>query len=74
MNPRLVEELARQRHAEVVAKASKPRPAQHHGAHPRKHHGPSLRSSTGWAIVAIGLRIAESGRKHTAVATASHCR
>jgi hypothetical protein len=69
MNPRLVEELARQRHAELIAKASKPRPAS-----PRKHHGPSLRSNTGWAIVAIGLRIAESGSGHTSVATANDCR
>lgn len=57
MNSRLVEQLARQHHAELVAKASRPRPAN-----PRKHRGPSLRSNTGWAIVAIGLRIAESGR------------
>lgn len=69
MNPHLVEELARQRHAELVAKASMP-----HQANRRRHHRPSLRSSTGWAIVAIGLRIAESGTRHTPVATANHCR
>lgn len=64
MNSRLVEELARQRHAELIAKTSKPRPA------PRKHAGPSLRSNTGWAIVAIGLRIAESGSGRRSVTTA----
>ena len=68
MNPRLVEELARQRHAERVARASKPRTAN-----PRKHHGQSLRSTTGWALVAIGLRIAESGGSGRSVVAASHC-
>jgi hypothetical protein len=67
MNPRLVEELARQRHAEVLAKASRPRPAD-----PHKHQRPSMRSNAGWAIVAIGLRIAGSGNSHTSVATANH--
>jgi hypothetical protein len=69
MNPRLVEELARQRHAELVAKASRPRPVN-----PHKHRRPSLRSNTGWAIVAIGLRIAGSGSSHVSVATAGDCR
>jgi hypothetical protein len=69
MNPRLVEELARQRHAEATATLSTPRPAR-----PRKHHGPTLRRNAGWVIVAIGLRIAESGNRPTSVATANHCR
>ena len=56
MNPRLVEELARQRHAEQIAQASRLRPA-----HQDKRQGQTLRRNTGWAIVAIGLRIAESG-------------
>ena len=69
MNPRLVEELARQRHAEAIATTSKPLPAK-----PHRRRGPSLRSHTGWAIVAIGLRIAESGSGHRSVAAASNCR
>jgi hypothetical protein len=58
MNPRLVEELARQRHAETIAQASRPRPARRDN-----NQGRRLRSNTGWAIVAIGLKIAESGSR-----------
>lgn len=68
MNPRLTEELARQRHAELLAKASRP-----HLATPHKNRRPSLRSNTGWAIVAIGLRIAESGKTHRSIAAANQC-
>jgi hypothetical protein len=55
-----LEQLARQRIAELPAtppatSASRP-PVQ---ASP----GKSLRTSTGWAIVAIGLRIASSGSR-----------
>jgi len=56
MHPRFTEELARQRRAELLAKASRPRLANHDRRQRR-----SLRSNTGWAIVAIGLKIAESG-------------
>ena len=67
MNTRLVEELARQRQAEMVRKASRPRLVN-----PRERRGPSLRSHTGWAIVAIGLRIAESDRRYRSVAAAGY--
>lgn len=56
MNPRLVEELARQLHAELLAKAGAPRPDNL-----RKNRGLTVRSNVGWAIVAIGLRIAPGG-------------
>lgn len=67
----LNEQLARQRHAELAAKADRRIPPCLR-RRPR-HPGPSLRSSTGWAIVAIGLRIAESGTRHPPVAAANHC-
>lgn len=67
MNSRLVEELARQRHAERLAKTKPPMPPCL-----RRRPGSSLRRNTGWAIVAIGLRIAESGSRHRPVAAASH--
>jgi len=68
MHPHMVEELARQRHAELLAKSSRQQPGP---ADPHKHLRPSLRSNAGWAIVAIGLRIAGSGSSHTSFATAN---
>jgi hypothetical protein len=59
---RQVEQLARQRNAERDAQIAK--------AHATKAIDPNrpatqngLRSQTGWAIVSIGLRIAESGNR-----------
>jgi hypothetical protein len=56
---RQVEQLARQRNAERDASIAKAHAAkaldQSRRSEPR-----GLRSQTGWAIVAIGLRIAES--------------
>ena len=72
MYSRLNEQLARQRHAELAAKTERRIPPCLR-KRPR-HPGPSLRSSAGWAIVAIGLRIAESGTQRTPVAAANHCR
>lgn len=65
MYSRQLEQLARQRPGELAATtrhARRPRsqasPAAS-GSQPRK----VLRSQTGWALVALGLRIAESGRR-----------
>lgn len=69
MYSRQIEQLARQRHAGLAAKTRRPVPPCL-----RRHHRPSLRRNAGWAIVAIGLRIAESGSRQPSVATASHCR
>jgi hypothetical protein len=52
-----LEQLARQRIAEHP---SDPAPAARSA---RVSARPSLRASTGWAIVAIGLRIAETGTR-----------
>lgn len=62
MYPRQLEQLARQRPGELAATTrgtrSQASPAAS-GSQPRK----VLRSQTGWALVALGLRIAESGRR-----------
>jgi hypothetical protein len=61
---RQVEQLARQRNAERDAQIAKTHPAKTHPAKTvdqnRPAASPGLRSQTGWAIVSIGLRIAES--------------
>lgn len=67
MYSRQFEQLARQRHAGLAASTQRPVPPCL-----RKRGRPSLRASTGWAIVAIGLRIAESGGRHRSVAVAGH--
>jgi hypothetical protein len=56
---RQVEQLARQRNAERDAQIAKTHPAKTVGQN-RPAASPGLRSQTGWAIVSIGLRIAES--------------
>ncbi len=76
MYSRQVEELARQRNAELTAQTWRHRPSgqpEHSGQ--TKHSGQTnLRSTAGWAIVAIGLRIAESGSKQSPVVTTGHPR
>jgi len=53
MIPRSIDELARQRRAELLAEASGPRQGK-----PRADRAPDWRSTVGWSIVTIGLRIA----------------
>ncbi len=53
MNPRLLEDLARQRTAELH-RAAAPRTLHSH----RPHANPSLRVRTGWTLVDLGLRLA----------------
>ena len=84
MYSRQVEQLARQRNAELASRTGQPQATQPRGVRPqvarplgrrpqpsghRQHTRASLRRNTGWAIVAIGLRIAESGNKRAPVAT-----
>ena len=68
MHSRQLEQLARQRPSELAATARRTRrrrsqagPASAAGlrSQPRK----PIRSQTGWALVALGLRIAESGSR-----------
>jgi hypothetical protein len=62
MHPHLLEQLARQRTAELHTAGVRPaRPRTHSGPSAQPGSARSLRTSTGWALVAIGLRIAESG-------------
>ncbi len=59
MYSRQLEQLASQRSRELRTTAGRPdRPARRS----RAHAGP-LRRQTGWALVSLGLRIAESGSR-----------
>lgn len=62
MYSRQLEQLARQRHAELGAMTMRRIPPCL-----RRHRGADLRTSTGWAIVAIGLKIVTSGTQRTPV-------
>lgn len=77
MVSRQLEQLARQRNAELGAAALKAASIRAAAARPKPASSPrpgGIRTHTGWAIVAIGLRIAESGNHRASVATAGHTR
>ncbi|HUJ07465.1 MAG TPA: hypothetical protein VLX31_15265 [Streptosporangiaceae bacterium] len=68
MFSRQLEQLARQRDCERPAAGSTPATTRGaHGPHgtdgpaPRRAPGRTIRSQTGWALVAVGLRLAQSG-------------
>jgi hypothetical protein len=62
MISRQIEQLASQRNAERAAQAAKAHATRTIDS--RRTPAPAgLRSQTGWAIVSIGLRIAESGSR-----------
>jgi hypothetical protein len=68
MYPRQLEQLARQRPSELRATTHPGRPARRisSAASPAAtRHEPRkpIRSHTGWALVALGLKIAESGSR-----------
>ena len=71
MYSRQLEQLARQRPDELRAtthrarQARRTRTAASQAASPTARHVPRrpIRSQTGWALVALGLRIAESGNR-----------
>jgi hypothetical protein len=58
MYSRQIEQVARQRNAELTAPPRSPVSPARTAGHARNG---SIRSHAGWAIVALGLRIAESG-------------
>jgi hypothetical protein len=57
MNSRQLEQVARQRTTELTAPRSAISPTRGAGNAP----GASIRSQAGWALVSIGLRLADSG-------------
>jgi hypothetical protein len=65
MYSRQLEQLARQRPGELAATTRRARriPSQASAAASGSQSRKVLRSQTGWALVALGLRIAESGRR-----------
>jgi hypothetical protein len=69
MNSYAVEQIARQRTAEVRDQAARNQPGA--GNRPASHHLPSVRNLTGWALIQIGLALVTSspGHQHTAAMT-----
>jgi hypothetical protein len=57
-----IEQLARQRQAEREAQIDRAQTVRSATA-TQKPAAPGIRRQTGWAIVSIGLRIAESGNR-----------
>ncbi len=65
MYSRQLEQLARQRPDELRATTHRTRRTRAAASPAATSHQPRkpIRSQTGWALVALGLRIAESGRR-----------
>ena len=68
MNTYAVEQIARQRTAEVQAKTAQSQPAAR--VRPASH-GPSVRNLTGWALIQIGLALVTSSARHQHTAAMS---
>lgn len=66
MNPYALEQVARQRTADVRDQAARNQPAA--GNRPASHRYPSVRNVTGWALIQIGLALVTSSarQQHTA--------
>ena len=69
MNPYAVEQIARQRTAEVRAQAAQDQPAAENRLASRL--GPSVRNLTGWALIQIGLALVTSSARHQHTAATS---
>jgi hypothetical protein len=65
MYSRQLEQLARQRHGELAATNHRARRTRAEASQAGTGHEPRkpIRSQTGWALVALGLKIAESGSR-----------
>ena len=68
MNSYAVEQLARQRTAEVRVQAAQNQPAARDRLASRR--GPSVRNLTGWALIQIGLALITSSPRHQHTAAA----
>jgi hypothetical protein len=69
MNSYAVEQIARQRTAEVRAQAAQDQPAAENRLASRR--GPSVRNLTGWALIQIGLALVTSSARHQHTAATS---
>src|SRR5262249_61284026 len=69
MNAYAVEQIARQRTAEVRAQAAQDQPAAENRLASRR--GPSGRNLTGWALIQIGLALVTSSARHQHTAATS---
>ena len=62
MNSYAMEQITRQRAAEVAAQAARHQPAT--GNRPASHRHPSVRNLSGWALIQIGLALVTSSPRH----------
>jgi hypothetical protein len=62
MNSYALEQVARQRTAEVRDQAARNQPAAEN--RPASHRYPSVRNLTGWALIQIGLALVTSSARH----------
>jgi hypothetical protein len=69
MNSYAMEQIARQRTAEVRAQAAQDPPAAEN--RPASRSGPSVRNVTGWALIQIGLALVTSSARHQHTAAMS---
>lgn len=62
MNPYAMEQMARQRIAEVQAQTARNQPAARN--RPASHRAQPVRNLTGWALIQIGLALVTSSARH----------
>jgi hypothetical protein len=62
MNSYALEQVARQRTAEVRDQAARNQPAAENRSASHRH--PSVRNLTGWALIQIGLALVTSSARH----------
>jgi hypothetical protein len=62
MNPYAMEQIARQRTADVQAQAARNRPAAR--TRPASSRSQPVRNLTGWALIQIGLALVTSSAQH----------
>ena len=62
MNFYTMEQIARQRTADVQAQTARSQPTARNG--PASHRGQPVRNLTGWALIQIGLALVTSSARH----------
>ena len=69
MNSYAMEQIARQRTAEVQARTTNNQPTSRN--RPASRHGQPVRNLTGWALIQIGLALVTSSARHEQTAVIS---
>ena len=68
MNFHAIEQIARQRTADLQVEAARNQPARNR---PPSHRGQPVRKLTGWALIQIGLALVTSSARHQHAAATS---